>query len=153
MIEDWTNRETWALATNLVNDGQKFPMMKRKAEAAWGDQSSANSLAEKSRQAEVELAHVIENYFLNESLVEERSFAVDLIIAALARVNFREVAAHVLELSVDGFVNHKKLIDEALECINNCQLDFVEGVKYLVKLAEEQEADLAILINGVIEGM
>lgn len=93
--QGWANYETWNVKLWMDNDEGSYHHWKESAQEAY-DSASGNSFRTREQRAADNLADTLKDEHA-EMLPELDGFAGDLLTAAFGEVNWREIAASLLE--------------------------------------------------------
>lgn len=92
----WTNRETWLVSIWIDNEQQSYNYWREQA-AFHRDQPSSSEYWTREESAKFGLAADLRTYFGESNpLVGQASFWNDLMVAALANVEWNEIAENLL---------------------------------------------------------
>lgn len=97
----WTNKETWAVALWIDNDGY--------AGGSLGVSEQADEIVKKAMPADEDLLHEVTGILadwlderITEDLGEHKGLLGDIVSTALGRVDWREIAEHYAQDAVDA---------------------------------------------------
>jgi hypothetical protein len=105
----WTTYETWLVALWTDNDQASYRYWQRMAQKAWDD-TQADSTFSREERATMILADTLETETQEANpLADDASLWNDLMGAALAEVNWHEIAEHLIE-------DVEKCLPSTIEC-------------------------------------
>jgi hypothetical protein len=93
----WTNYETWLFALWVNYDKASLRRRQQLAQTTWDD-SEADGFFTREERATLDLAGSLRNEAKNENpLADYGCFWTDLVTAALAEINWYEIAEHLTQ--------------------------------------------------------
>lgn len=96
----WRNYETWNLALWIDNEQGSYEYWRERARDVYQDAEASKSFTRRE-QAALDLAHELENE-IKENTPTVSDFYADVLTAAIAEVDWREITEHWIEDVADA---------------------------------------------------